>query len=155
MKPRRSRGQQSSLLRRHGLSLVTGLILLLWVALYLHSDEKHHWGSFFGNAIADWTGVLVMVLATKHLYERGSRESKRTNHPLANRVLELVREHSLTLFLVLTGAAWVALFAHMDSQSKWGQVVGNIVSEWTQILGIVLMTKKLAEIGSKESSGRE
>jgi len=96
-----------------------------------------------------------MVLATKHLYERGSRESKRTNHPLANRVLELVREHSLTLFLVLTGAAWVALFAHMDSQSKWGQVVGNIVSEWTQTLGIVLMTKKLAEAGSKESSGRE
>jgi len=32
-----------------------------------------------------------------------------------------------------------------------GQVVGNIVSEWTQILGIVLITKYTREIGSKES----
>jgi hypothetical protein len=38
----------------------------------------------------------------------------------------------------------------MDSESKWGQVVGNIVSEWTQILGLVLMTKRLMEAGSKE-----
>ena len=33
-----------------------------------------------------------------------------------------------------------------------GQVVGNIVSEWTQILGLVLMTKILMERHSKESS---
>ena len=33
--------------------------------------------------------------------------------------------------------------------SKWGQVVGNLVSEWTQILGLVLMTKRLMEVGSK------
>jgi hypothetical protein len=31
-------------------------------------------------------------------------------------------------------------------------VVGNIVSEWTQILGLVLMTKRLIEPHSKESS---
>jgi len=30
-------------------------------------------------------------------------------------------------------------------------VVGNIVSEWTQIIGLVLLTKKLVETGSKES----
>jgi hypothetical protein len=30
--------------------------------------------------------------------------------------------------------------------------VGNIVSEWTQILGLVLMTKRLLEVGSKESA---
>jgi hypothetical protein len=30
-------------------------------------------------------------------------------------------------------------------------VVGNIVSEWTQILGVVLLTKYLVERGSKES----
>jgi len=47
----------------------------------------------------------------------------------------------------------VLLFAHSDSESKWGQVVGNIVSEWTQILGVVLLTKKLVEVGSKESKG--
>jgi hypothetical protein len=30
-------------------------------------------------------------------------------------------------------------------------VVGNIVSEWTQILGLVLLTKRLMEWHSKES----
>jgi hypothetical protein len=39
----------------------------------------------------------------------------------------------------------------MDTNSRWGQVVGNIVSEWTQILGLVWMTKILMEVGSKES----
>jgi hypothetical protein len=39
----------------------------------------------------------------------------------------------------------------MDATSKWGQVVGNIVSEWLQTLGLVLMTKIFIERGSKES----
>jgi len=30
-------------------------------------------------------------------------------------------------------------------------VVGNIVSEWTQIFGLVILTKKLIETRSKES----
>jgi hypothetical protein len=33
-----------------------------------------------------------------------------------------------------------------------GQVVGNIVSEWKQIIGLVLLTKRLIERRSKESS---
>lgn len=139
-------------LKRHGLSITAGAILLAWLILYSISDDQTHWGSFFGNAIADWTGLVVMVLATKHMYERGSEESKQPlpeflNHP----VIEKLREHSLTIFLLITGAVWIGLFAHSDPQAKWGQVVGNIVSEWTQILGLVLMTKKLREAGSKES----
>jgi peptidoglycan/LPS O-acetylase OafA/YrhL len=136
---------------RHGLTIVTSSILVAWIVLYSVSDEKRHIGSFFGNAIADWTGVVVMVLATKHLYERGSSESKKPKARLPNRILEFLREHSLTVFLLLTGIAWVLLYAHSDSESKWGQVIGNIVSEWTQILGLVLLTKKLVETGSKES----
>jgi peptidoglycan/LPS O-acetylase OafA/YrhL len=136
---------------RHGLTIVTSCILLAWIVLYSVSDEKRHIGSFFGNAIADWTGVVVMILATKHLYERGSSESKQPKRKLPSRVLESLREHSLTVFLLLTGAGWVILYAYSDSESKWGQVVGNIVSEWTQILGLVLLTKKLIETGSKES----
>ena len=62
---------------------------------------------------------------------------------------EFLREHSLTLFLLVTGIAWVVAFRAMNPDSKWGQVVGNIVSEWTQILGLVLMTKRLIEVGSK------
>ena len=39
----------------------------------------------------------------------------------------------------------------MDASSRWGQVVGNLLSEWLQVLGIVLLTKKLFERGSEES----
>jgi hypothetical protein len=38
----------------------------------------------------------------------------------------------------------------LNSEGKWGQVVGN-VSEWTQLFGLVLLTKKLIEDKSKES----
>jgi hypothetical protein len=69
--------------------------------------------------------------------------------------LETLREHSLTLFLLATGIGWAVLYAYSDSESKWGQVVGNIVSEWTQIIGLVLLTKKLVEVGSKESKDAE
>jgi hypothetical protein len=58
------------------------------------------------------------------------------------------------VFLVITGLGWVALYVSMDSEAKWGQVVGNIVSEWTQVLGLVVLTKRLIERGSKESSAR-
>jgi hypothetical protein len=136
---------------RHGLTIVTSCILLTWIVLYSVSDEKKHIGSFFGNAIADWSGVLVMILATKHLYERGSSESKAPKVKHSRSLLETLREHSLTVFLLVTGIGWVLLYAHSDSESKWGQVVGNIVSEWTQSIGLVLLTKKLIETGSKES----
>jgi hypothetical protein len=88
---------------------------------------------------------------TKHLYEKGSAESKKVKGKLPSAVLELLREHSLTLFLLITGIAWVIAFRAMDPNGKWGQVVGNIVSEWTQIFGLVLLTKKLIETGSRES----
>jgi len=60
-------------------------------------------------------------------------------------VWEFLRDHSLTIFLVITGIGWIIFFAKMDSESKWGQVMGNIVSEWTQIFGLVLLSKKLIE----------
>jgi hypothetical protein len=137
--------------RRHSLTLVASAILLLWIVLYARSSPDTHAGSFFGNAIADWSGLVVMVLATKFLYEKGSAESRQPRGILPNRVEEVLREHSLSIFLLITGALWLALFLHMDVQSEWGQVVGNIVSEWTQVLGLVLLTKRLIETGSKES----
>ena len=69
-------------------------------------------------------------------------------------VLRLLQDHSLTIFLLLTGIGWMWLFAVSSPNSKWGQVVGNIVSEWTQIFGMVLLTKNLLEAHSKESRGR-
>jgi hypothetical protein len=67
-------------------------------------------------------------------------------------VWQRLRDHSLSIFLLMTGLGWIALYWWMDSESKWGQVVGNIVSEWTQVFGLVLMTKRLIETRSKESS---
>lgn len=63
--------------RRHSLSIVSGVILLTWIVLYSRFDPQTHWGAFFGNAIADWTGLLVVVLATKYMYEIGSAESRK------------------------------------------------------------------------------
>jgi hypothetical protein len=137
-------------LRRHSLSLAALAVVVSLIALYSRSNPSTHLGSFFGNAIADWCGVLVTVVMTKHLYEKGSAESKQPKGKEPSPTIEFLREHSLTLFLIFTGLGWVVAFRAMDPNSKWGQVVGNIVSEWTQILGLVLMTKRLMEIGSKE-----
>jgi hypothetical protein len=70
---------------------------------------------------------------------------------LKNPVLNFLRRHSLLLFIGVTGIGWAVLFWKMDSQAKWGQVVGSIVSEWVQMAGLVFLTKRLIEKGSKES----
>jgi hypothetical protein len=135
---------------RHSLSIVATALLLLWIAGYLWLDPKSHLGAFCGNAIADWSGSLVIILGTKFFYEVGSAESKPLRGRERNRLLELLREHSLLIFIGATGICWAILFAKMNPQSKWGQVVGNIVSEWVQMAGLVFLTKRLVEIGSKE-----
>jgi hypothetical protein len=145
---KRKRNPQGSL-RKHSLSLAALAVVVFLIVVYHRSNPDTHIGAFFGNAIADWTGVLITVVMTKHLYEKGSAESKQPKGKVRSAAVELLREHSLTLFLLVTGIAWVVAFKAMDPNSKWGQVVGNIVSEWTQILGLVLMTKRLMEVGSK------
>ncbi len=137
--------------RRHSLTLAAGGILLLWFIAYIVSDPHSHIGSFFGNAIADWTGVVITILATKWFFEKGSEESRQPREKYLNRIHEFIHEHSLTIFLFATGIGWVALFSRVDPDSKWGTVVSNIVSEWSQQIGLVLLTKKLIEAGSKES----
>ena len=143
--------KRSAFLHEHGLSIAVVLIFLLWVGLYCVSSEKTHLGAFYGNAIADWSGSIVIVLGTKFLIERGSSESKQKPPPEGG-IAGILYEHSLTIFLVITGIGWALLFAHMDANSKWGQVVGNVVSEWLQMTGLVFLTKRLVERGSKESS---
>jgi hypothetical protein len=137
-------------LRAHGLSIAAAGILLLWVVLYCISDEKTHIGAFFGNAIADWSGSVFIIVGTKYLVERGSSESKQKPPPVGG-IAGLLYEHSLLIFLFITAVAWALLFARSDPQSKWGQVYGNILSEWVQMAGLVFLTKELVERGSKES----
>lgn len=69
--PRKKQESKHGFLHEHSLSIASSLILLTWLVLYLFSNPSTHAGSFFGNAIADWSGVVVTVLATKYLYEKG------------------------------------------------------------------------------------
>ena len=144
-------GRRVNFFHFHSLSLVTLGILLLWIVLYSCSDPEKHAGSFYGNAIADWSGSLVIIVGTKYFFERGSEESRPFKGHLKNTIWNFLWSHSLSIFLVITGIGWLLLYLHMNANSKWGQVVGNIVSEWVQTLGLVLMTKRLLERGSKES----
>jgi hypothetical protein len=150
---RRKQKGRHGFLYEHSLSITSSLILLSWIVLYIFSNPDTHWGSFFGNAIADWSGVVVTVLATKFLYEKGSAESRPCPEPDYpwQPVREFLVEHSLSIFLLLTGIGWVVWFIKSDPTAKWGQVIGNIVSEWTQIFGLVLLTKRMIEKHSKES----
>jgi len=135
----------------HSLSLVAIGLLIVWLVGYRLLDPKTHLGSFFGNAIADWSGSVVIIVGTKFLYEIGSAESRPVRGRLRFRWLDFLRRHSLLIFLLVTGIGWAIVFIRMDIESKWGQVVGNIVSEWVQMAGLVFLTKRLIEIGSKES----
>ncbi len=118
----------------------------------MRGDPSTRLGAFYGNALADWLGTFVIVIATKYFYEIGSAESRRPHPRSRGAFARALVDHSLTIVLVATGIAWAVGYARMDPDGKAGQVVGNIVSEWTQVLGLVVITKYTREIGSKESS---
>jgi hypothetical protein len=144
-KKRRSVG----FLEQHGLSAAVAGILLVLLGLFATADPETHLGAFYSNAVADWLGTLVFVIATKYLFEIGSAESRRP-HPSGRAMRRFLVDHSLTIALVITGAMWAVAYARLDPTDEPGQVVGSIVSEWTQVLGLVVMTKYLGEAGSKE-----
>ena len=146
----RKRPSRKSFLQKHSLSLVLAAILLLFVGLYKVSDPMTHLGTFYGNAIADWLGVLAFVIATKYFFEVGSGESRRPSPHAHIRLGRFLVKHSLTIVLAITGLAWAVAYARSEVDSKAGTVIGNIVSDWTQLLGLVLITKYAQERGSKE-----
>jgi hypothetical protein len=132
------------------MSLLLATLLGLLALLYARADPQTHLGTFYGNAIGDWLGVLVFVMATKYFFEAGSAESRqpaRTVHAHVGRFLQV---HSLTILLALTGLAWGVAFIRSDVTTPLGEVVGNIFSDWTQVLGLIVMTKYARERGSKE-----
>jgi hypothetical protein len=151
IKQKQHRHHLRHFVHEHSLSLTAAGVLLIWIALYCGADPATHLGSFYGNAIADWSGSVVIILGTKFLIEVGSAESKVYHGHFKNPVARFVMRHSLLLFLIVTGIGWAILYFKMDCNSKWGQVVGNIVSEWIQMGGLVFLTKRLIERGSKES----
>ena len=62
--------RKRSFVHEHSLSIASICILLLWIGSYISSNPSTHLGSFFGNAIADWSGVVVTVLATKYYMKK-------------------------------------------------------------------------------------
>jgi hypothetical protein len=131
--------------------MVAVALLIVWIVGYRMLDPKTHLGAFFGNAIADWSGSVVIILGTKFLYEVGSPESRPVKGKERSPWRDFLHRHSLLIFIVITGVGWAFLFARMNPEGKWGQVAGNILSEWVQMAGLVFLTKRLVEIGSKES----
>jgi len=151
MAHQRRRKSGKGVLRRHSLGLTVAAILVGWFVLYTRGDPSTHAGAFYGNALADWLGVLMIVIATKYFYEIGSAESRRPHPRSRQPIVVFLIDHSLTIFLFVSGAIWVAVYVNLDATGRAGQVIGNIVSEWTQLLGLVVMTKYMRETGSKES----
>ena len=141
---------RTSFLREHSLGLIVAAILGTLVLLYSRADPSTHWGSFVGNAVADWTGSFVFIMATKYFYEAGSRESRRPTRQFQQPIVEFLYSHSLTIVLLLMLIPLIALYEHSNIDSRWGQVNGNILSEWTQVLGLVIITKYARETKSKE-----
>jgi hypothetical protein len=137
--------------REHSLSLTVAGIIALWLVLYVRGDPSTHLGAFYGNAVADWLGTFLIVIATKYFYEIGSSESRPPHPKSRSAFARFLVDHSLTIVLVVTGAGWMWCYARLPANGKPGQVVGNIVSEWVQILGLVVITKYTREIRSKES----
>jgi hypothetical protein len=139
-----------SFFRDHSLVLALLAVLVFLVVAYSRSDQTTHLGTFYGNAVADWLGTFVLVVATKYFFETGSAESRKPHSHFHVRLARFLVRHSLTLVLVGTGGIWVVIYVRSNVDSKWGAVVGNVVSQWTQIVGLVLITKYASEIGSKE-----
>lgn len=136
---------ERSFIQRHMLSLMACVVLIAWILFYLPANPDTHWGSFFGNAIADWSGVVASIVCMRVLYERGAPGCRHLKATDKNPVIRWVKTHSLTTFFGVTLIGWIIVFAKMSSTSKWGQVVGNVVSEWTQILGMIWLTKMFYE----------
>jgi hypothetical protein len=145
------RGPLLDFLHFHSLSLAAIAILAAWIYLYARTDPETRVGAFLGNSVADWSGTLFLVIGTKYFFETGSAESRRVPRHFHSRLLDFLLCHSLTIFLVVTGVGWLILYRSQDPHSRWGEVVGNVLSEWVQMIGIVFLTKKLLESGSKES----
>ena len=134
----------------HSLSIVIGSVLLTWLLPYWRADPSTQLGAFYGNAVADWLGSFVTVVATKFWFEQGSAES-RIPPFIRGKGRHLWRQHSLSVVLLVTWVGWIWWYVHIDANGKTGQVVGNVVSEWSQILSLVWFTKYLVEKGSRES----
>ena len=64
----RTKSRKTGWLHYHSLSIVSVLLLVGWIIAYHFSDPATHLGGFFGNAIADWSGSVVIILGTDGMF---------------------------------------------------------------------------------------
>ena len=124
MKPRRTPNQ---FLREHSLSLTALGVVVLLIALYCRSNPSTHLGSFFGNALADWTGVFVTILMTKHLYEKGFERKQAAEGQTA----------------VGGNGISVRALAHRVPSDYWHRLGGGIPGHSSTISPAAVLTQKL------------
>src|SRR5438094_5501505 len=77
-------GSGGRLVKRHSLSIAAAGLLRAWILLYARANPRTHLGSFFGSA--DWTGVVVTIIATKYLFEIGSKARRHPSGPFRSRL---------------------------------------------------------------------
>lgn len=85
--PLKKRTFANRIWHNHSLGIASVLLLCFWTIAYVRSDPDKHWGSFFGNAIADWSGSVVIIFGTKFLVEVGSKESRPVRGHKSNAVM--------------------------------------------------------------------
>ena len=68
------------------------------------------WAHLWGNAIAGWSGSVVIVFGPKVLYEAGSSESKPVKSKERPVWLNTLHRHSLLIFIIVTGIGWTISF---------------------------------------------
>src|SRR4026207_335692 len=117
-----------SFLYRHSLSMVAVGLLIVWVVGYRMLDPKTHLGAFFGNAIADWSGSVVIILGTKFLYEAGSAESRPVRGKNRPGWHKFLHRHSLLILLAPTGLGVSALSINQKPKNDCWLFFRNIVS---------------------------
>lgn len=136
-------------LQEHSLSLPTLGVVILWITLYRVSDPSTHPGSSSGchcgldRSVDD--GCHDQAPIRKGIAREQAAEGQSTI------ACDGIPPRAFTNFVSCGDGRRLGICVQsMNPDSKWGQVVGNIVLEWTQVLGLVLMTKRLIEVGSKE-----
>ena len=131
--------RRKSFLHRHSLSLVTAFVLCTWITLYIRFNPSTHWAP--SSATQSPTGLAFSSQSSpRSICSRSVRWRAGCPPPWLRPVA-----HWRILVEHLSGdhRCWVDMAVRQIDPNSWGQVAGNIVSEWTQIFGMVWLTKKL------------
>jgi hypothetical protein len=67
-------GPVARVLHAHSLTLVLAATWLVWIALDLHASPTSRSGQVYSNITSEWGQIIGLVVLTKYLRERGSKD---------------------------------------------------------------------------------